>query len=79
MDAENTQVPPAAAAGLRNGREMQLGTFRPVLGDVLVLGALKQLFRGGLIYLTDPCGGRFFCARRGFFPADHKLQREKSI
>lgn len=63
---ENTQVPLAAAVGLRHGREMQLGTFRPVLGDVLALGALKQLVRGGLIHLTASCGGRFCCARRGF-------------
>lgn len=49
------------------------------LGDVLVLGALKQHVRGSLIHLTASCGGRFFCARRGFFPAGHKLQRRKSI
>lgn len=54
-----------------------LGTFSPVLGDVLVLGTLKQL-RGGLIYLTAS-GGKRFCARRGLFPADDELQRKKSI
>lgn len=60
--AGKTQVPLAAAVGLRNGREMELGAFRSVLEDVL--GALKQLVRGGFIHLTASHGRRFFCARR---------------
>lgn len=51
--------------------------IQPKLGDVLVLGILKQL-RGGLIHLTAS-GGKRFCARRGLFPADHELQKKKSI
>lgn len=77
--AGKTQAPLDAAFGLKNGMEMQPGTFRHVLRDVFVLGTLKQLVRGVLIHLTVSCGRSFLCARRVFFPADHKLQRKKSV
>lgn len=47
MAGRPRSLPLAATVGLRNGREMQLGTSGPVLGDRL--GALKQLLKG-LLY-----------------------------